>query len=397
MGQGNKLTAAGVKGLKKPGRYGDGNGLWLQVRGPENRSWLYRYMVAGKAKWLGLGDERAVSLAMARQLSSKAREMIAAGLDPIEVKHEAREARKAAQATKTFDETAKLYIAANEVSWKNEKHRDQWRNTLQTYASPIIGKMRITEIKTDHILKVLEPIWQTKAETASRVRGRIESVLDFATARGWRTGENPARWRGHLDHILPAKSKVAAVEHHAARPWPEMPEFFAALSRQQGIGAQALQFAILTAARSGEVRGAVWSEIDLKNKVWTVPAARMKAGRAHRVPLTDSAIAILKAAQPLGGNGDDIVFPGVKAGKALSDMSLSAVLRRMERVSITVHGFRSTFRDWSAESTSFPREIAEAALAHRNGNKVESAYLRSDHFEKRRDLMEQWAAHCTSN
>jgi integrase len=395
MAQGNKLNSMQVKGLVKPGRYGDGAGLCLQVRSPTNRSWLFRYMRDGQAKWLGLGDEQVVSLAQARQKAAKAREALAAGIDPIEQKKADRAARKLALAVKTFAEVSELFIKSNEAGWRNDKHKAQWRSTLETYTSPVIGKVKINQITTDHVVAILEPIWTTKTETATRVRGRIENVLDFATARGWRSGENPARWRGHLDHILPAKSKVAAVEHHAALPWREIPEFMIALRAQEGIAAQALDFLILTAARSGEVRGALWGEFDLDAKIWTVPAARMKAKKQHRVPLCDRAIAVLRTMKPLGGDASSVVFPGMKTGKPLSDMSLAAVLKRMKRDDITVHGFRSTFRDWVAEATSFAREIAETALAHTNKDKVEAAYLRGDHFDQRRALMEQWQEHCS--
>jgi integrase len=395
MAQANKLNAKKVEKLTEPGRYGDGAGLCLQVRTPTNRSWIFRYMRGGKAKWLGLGDEQVVSLAQARQKAAKARDALDAGIDPIEQKKAEKAARKLVLAVKTFSEVSELFIKSNEVGWRNDKHKAQWRSTLATYASPVIGKLKINQITTDHVFAILEPIWTTKTETATRVRGRIENVLDFATARGWRSGENPARWRGHLDHILPAKSKVAAVEHHAALPWREIPDFMVALRAQEGIAAQALELLIRTAARSGEVRGALWGEFDLDAKVWTVPAARMKAKKQHRVPLCDQAIAVLKTMKPLSGDTSSLVFPGMKSGKPLSDMSLAAVLKRMKRDDITVHGFRSTFRDWVAEVTSFPREIAEAALAHTNKDKVEAAYLRGDHFDQRRALMEQWQTHCT--
>jgi integrase len=297
----------------------------------------------------------------------------------------------------TFQQCADAYIAAHRAGWRNNKHAGQWAATLATHAEAI-GSLPVQAIDTALVFKCLEPIWRTKPETASRVRGRIESVLDWAKVRGYRTGENPAHWRGHLDHLLPARSKVRRVEHHAALPYAELPGFLVALREQQGIAARALEFTILTAARTGEVIGARWSEFDLLDKAWTVLAERMKASREHRVPLSARALAILQEIQPLRpvGDADAFVFPGGKNGKPLSNMAFLMLLRRMGRGDLTAHGFRATFKTWASECTSFQTEVVEAALAHVTGSKVEQAYQRGDLFEKRRRLMQQWATFCTT-
>jgi integrase len=291
----------------------------------------------------------------------------------------------------TFEQAAGSYIAAHESGWRNAKHAQQWRNTLASYAYPKIGALMVRNVELAHILAVLEPIWAERTETATRLRGRIEQVLDWATARGYRDGLNPARWRGHLDKLLARPSKVAVTEHHAALPFIEVGNFMQRLGEAKGMGARALEFAILTAARSGEVRGATWTEIDLKAAVWTIPGVRMKMGREHRVPLSPPAIALLIALPRMVGT--DLVFPAPRGG-VLSDMTLSAVVRRM-RVTAVPHGFRSTFRDWASERTNYPRDVAEMALAHTISNKVEAAYRRGDLFEKRRRLMADWATFCS--
>jgi integrase len=289
----------------------------------------------------------------------------------------------------TFDKCAEAYISAHEVGWKNEKHRQQWRNTLGTYVSPVFGSISAQDVDTDHVLKVLEPIWSKKTETARRLRGRIEIILDWAKVRGYRAGDNPARWRGHLSHLLPARTKVRVVKHHAALPYTEIPAFVVELRKAEGAAPAALEFLILTAARTSEVLYARWSEVDLKNCTWVVPAQRMKADREHRVPLSEAAVAVLKRAKELKG---DYVFPG--RGTSLSNRALLMTLARMNRGDITAHGFRSTFRDWAAELTHFPREVVEAALAHAVESKTEAAYRRTDFFEKRRQLMDAWAEYC---
>lgn len=389
-----KLTAVKVRALTAPGRYGDGKGLWLQVRDGERRSWLFRFKLHGHERAMGLGAVEDVSLAEARERADACRKLLRDGIDPIEHRKADRAAKAAAARGISFREVAERYIAAHEAGWRNAKHADQWRNTLATYAFPVFGDQPVPAIDTGAVMRVLEPIWSEKTETASRLRGRIESVLDYATARSWRSGENPARWRGHLDNLLPARAKVQRVEHHPALPWREMGAFMAGLRRQEGIAARALEFAILTAGRTAEVIGARWSEID--GDEWTVPGERMKAGREHRVPLSTAALAVLAQMKPEGSAPSAYVFPGGRAGKPLSSMALLMLLRRMGRSDLTAHGFRSTFREWAAEATGYPREVAELALAHVNKDKVEAAYQRGDLFEKRRRLMEDWAAFCAN-
>jgi integrase len=343
---------------------------------------------------MGLGGFPEVPLAAAKTAAREAREMIRKGIDPIEARKAAQSALKAASARMmTFKEAAEAYIAAHEDGWKNEKHRQQWANTLSTYAHPKIGALSVADIDLPHILEILEPVWKTKTETAKRLRGRIEVVLDWATTRGYRQGLNPARWRGHLDKLLARPSRIAKPVHHDALPISDIGQFMVRLRNAEGMGAKALEFAILCAARSGEVRGATWSEIDLKAKVWTVSAERMKAGREHRVPLSQAAIDLLEGLPRMAGT--DLIFPAPRGG-ALSDMTLSAVLRRM-KVPAVPHGFRSTFRDWVSERTSYPGEMAEMALAHTISNKVEAAYRRGDLFDKRRRLMDDWAAFLARN
>jgi integrase len=343
---------------------------------------------------MGLGGWPAVGLAELRDNVDTLGRMLRDGRDPLAEKQAHRQAATTAQAKAiSFAKVAEQYIAAHEAGWRNSTHRQQWRRTLQTYAEPVIGPLPIHAITTEHVLAVLEPIWRIKPETASRLRGRIEAVLSYAKARGWRSGENPAAWRGHLALMLPARAKVRAVRHHAALDWREMQAFMAQLRGQDGIGVAALQFAILTAARSGEVRLARWHEID--GAVWTIPPSRMKAGKQHRVPLSESALVILHAMAPMRHGPGSLVFPGMKRDTPLSDMSLTAVLRRLGRGDLTVHGFRSTFRDWAAEATAFPNHVVEQALAHTIGSAVEAAYRRGDLFDKRRALMGSWATYCT--
>ena len=388
-----KLSALGVSKASKPGYYGDGAGLWLQVSPTGSKSWIFRYTRAGKQREMGLGPLHTVTLAEARIRAKECRLKLLDQVDPLDARKSAKhkEALEHARAM-TFDQCASAYIAAHRGSWKNAKHASQWENTLATYAAPIIGSLSVADIDTALVVKVLSPIWQSKTETATRLRGRIESILDWATVSKYREGENPARWRGHLQNLLANPNKVAKIEHHPALPWQEIATFTAALRSSEGIAARAVEFAILTACRSGEVRGAKWSEIDLSATVWTIPGERMKAGREHRVPLSTAATALLRSMEQLG----DYVFPGRKVNAPLSDMSLTAVLRRMARNDITVHGFRSTFRDWCSESVenSFPREVCEHALAHSLPDKVEAAYRRGDLFEKRVKLMEAWAIFC---
>lgn len=397
MARANKLTQMQVSRQKIPGLHGDGAGLWLNVTEAGSKSWVLRYTFAGKERRTGLGPFPEVSLAEAREAAISFRRQVRNGLDPVQEKKTAKAAAREEQAKSvTFDWCAEKYIAAHKPSWKNPKHGDQWTNTIAAYVSPIIGGTAVDRIETAHIMHVLEPIWATKAETASRVRGRIESILSWAAVRKFRNGENPARWKGHLDSLLPARNKIARVQHHAALPWRDMDGFMTRLKQQAGVGALALQFTILTAARSGEVRGMSWDEVRLDEDIWIIPGARMKAGRDHRVPLSAHAKAILKAMQQLKLGDTNVVFPGSRDRKPLSDMTLSAVLRRMDRKDVTVHGFRSTFRDWAAEVTHYPREMAEMALAHTVSDQVEAAYRRGDMFDKRRKMMADWDAFCHS-
>ena len=390
-----KLTALKVSRELKPGMYADGAGLYLQVTSAGAKSWIFRFSLHGKAREMGLGSLSAITLADARTKAAECRKLRQDGIDPIEDR-KTRLAQAALDAanTTTFKEAAASYIASHRAGWRNDKHASQWENTIATYAEPVLGRLSIQAVDTNLVLKVLQPIWKTKPETASRLRGRIEAILDWARVRGMRQGENPARWRGHIDHLLPAPSKVRRVKHHAALPYAELPEFIVRLRAQKSVAARALEFTILTAARTGETIGTQWDEANMAEKVWTVPADRMKAGREHRVPLSSRTIAILRDEQEL--RTSDYIFPGGKAGKPLSNMAMTEVLRRMGRGDITVHGFRSTFRDWAAERTNFPSEVVEMALAHAVGDKVEAAYRRGDLFEKRRRLMAEWASYCST-
>jgi integrase len=376
--------------------YADGGGLYLQVT-EGGASWIYRYMLNKRAREMGLGPLALYGLSEARGLAQDARRLRHQGIDPIEARQAAKaQIRLDAAKAMTFQQCADRYIAAHRPGWRNGKHAGQWQATLTTYAGPVFGKLPVQAIDTALVLKVLEPIWTEKPETAGRVRGRIERVLDWAKVRGYRIGENPARWRGHLDHLLPARSRVRKVEHHAALAYAELPSFLAALRAQEGIAARALEFAILTAARTGEVIGARWSEVDLLDKIWTVPSERMKAHREHRVPLSTRALAILEEMQPHRHADHGFLFPGGKNGKPLSNMAFLMLLRRMGRGDLTAHGFRATFKTWASERTSFQNEVVEAALAHVTGSKVEQAYQRGDLFEKRRRLMQQWEMFCTT-
>ena len=390
----DELGPLAVSRLKEPGLHPVGGvaGLRLQVSPSGARSWILRTAVGGKRREKGLGGFPDVTLAGARDAARAARALIASGVDPIAEGKAARSALQAAGASVlTFNECAEKYIRAHESEWKNPKHIAQWRSTLETYAGPVLGKLNVADIELPHVLGVLEPIWEIKTETASRVRGRIESVLDWAKVRGYRTGPNPAQWKGHLDHVLPAPGKVQKPEHHRALPIDEMPSFMEQLRKVDGQGARALEYAILTAARSGEVRGAAWAEIDLGAKVWVIPGSRMKAGKEHRVPLSEAALAVVLKAPRMAGC--DFVFPSSRNGP-LSDATLSATMKRMG-VDAVPHGVaRSSFRDWCAERTNYPRDVAEMALAHSIGDKVEAAYRRGDLFEKRRLMMQDWGAFC---
>lgn len=393
----NALSAQTVKNAKA-GRYADGGGLQLLVKESGARSWVYRFMLKGKSRDIGLGPAGpgGISLADARDTATALRLKVKAGIDPLEERQRAdAEAKAKEQAEKvaaiTFKTMAETHIAANKDSWRNPKHRQQWENTLKSYAYPVIGDLPVAEVDTPHVLQILEPIWREKTETASRLRGRIETVLDSAKARGYRQGENPARWRGHLAQILPARTKLSRG-HHKAMPYDAIPAFVKQLQAREAVAALALEFVILTAARTGEVIAADWSEVDLAKAVWTVPAERMKAGKEHRVPLSARAVEILEETKQLSGK---YLFPGVKRDM-LSSMAMAMLLRRMKQ-DVTVHGFRSAFRDWAAECTGYSHEVAEMALAHTIGSAVERAYRRGDLFDKRQRLMADWAVYCGSD
>lgn len=388
-----RLSAVEVRSRREPGMYPDGGGLYLQVTATGAKTWIYRFALAGRRRDMGLGPLHTVSLLEAREAARLARQSVLNGVDPIEARRGVRLDAKAEEAkATTFKECAEAYIAAHKAGWKNEKHAAQWDSTLATYVYPTVGALSVAAVDTGLVLKVLEPIWTTKTETASRVRGRIEVILDWATVRGYRTGENPARWKGHLDQLLPARAKVQKAGHHAALAYDDIGAFMVALRGQGSVSARALEFAILTATRTSEVLGATWSEVDLDKGLWIIPPERMKADREHRVPLSIAALAVLGAMKAIQHN--DFIFPGQKHKSGLSNMALLMVLRRMKRDDLTAHGFRSTFRDWCAEQTAYPAEVAEMALAHAVGSKVEAAYRRGDLFDKRVRLMADWAAFC---
>jgi integrase len=387
-----KLTAAMIETLP-PGMHYDGDGLYLQVRGERWRSWIFRYTLNGRTRYAGLGSARKITLSDARRKAREHARSVGNSVDPLEAKCGEKQALALDEARRvTFREAADRYVGAHRDTWRSDKHRRQWDATLGTYVFPVFGKLPVHTIDTGLVLKVLEPIWSAKPETANRVRGRIETVLDWAKARGYREGENPARWRGHLANLLPKKTRVRGVKHHPALPYNEIGSFMTDLRRRGGTAASALEFTILTAGRTGEVLGARWDEIDLDQRVWTIPATRMKSKREHRVPLSDQAATLLERMLQLRQN--DLVFPGTRTGQGLSNMTMIAILRRMDRGHLVVHGFRSTFRDWAAERTGFERDVVEMALAHTTGNKTETAYRRGDLFEKRRRLMEAWAQFC---
>lgn len=411
-----KLTVRTVESLVKagvPGVTGDGEGLYFQVSKTGGTSWIYRYKINGKARMMGLGRYPETGLAKAREKAAEARKLTKDKVDPLEereaelIRQQAEQdqerqriesERAAAERTKTrsvtFKEVAASYIASHRAGWKNAKHAQQWENTLATYAEPVIGHLPSDQITTAHLLEILQPIWGEKTETASRVRNRIELVLDAAKARGLREGENPARWRGHLDKLLPKRSKVQVRVHHAALPWPELPAFMAELRLHEELTYQAMRLTILTACRTSEVLGATWNEIDLAQRCWTIPADRMKAGKEHRVPLSVASLEVLASLPRTVGNS--YLFPGARAGRPLSNMAMLMGLRRLGREGLTMHGFRSTFRDWAAESTHYPREVCEMALAHVVAGGAEAAYWRGDVFEKRRALMAEWGVYATS-
>jgi integrase len=386
-----KLSAVAVSKKKAPGLYGDGDGLSLQIAKGGSKSWIYRFMLNGKARSMGLGSANTYSLSEAREMASECRKLTSAGIDPIEERGKGR-ALAALEAAKaiTFQDAAEKYLEIHKIGWRSPKHAEQWSATLKTYAYPLIGFVSVQTIDVALVMRIIEPIWATKTETASRVRGRIENVLDWATAHGYRTGDNPARWRGHMDKMLPERTKVRKVQHYPALPYTEIGEFMAELKKQGGTASKALEFLILTVCRTNEAVKSVPGEFNLEDNVWTIPGDRMKAGRDHRIPLSAPAKAIVEEFE----TADTYIFPGRKRGKPLSNNALLALLKRMGRSDITVHGFRSTFRDWAAEQTNYAREVAEMALAHAIEDKTEAAYRRGDLFEKRQRLMDDWAKYC---
>lgn len=387
----NKLSQLKIVKTTKPGLYADGGGLYLQITAAGVKSWLFRYMRAGKARGMGLGPLHTIGLADARTRALDCRRQLLDGIDPLDSRNAERAAQRVAQANAmTFSHCSTKYIEAHRAGWKNAKHADQWINTLATYADPIFDSLPVSAIDTALVMKVIEPIWTTKTETASRLRGRIESVLDWAAVRGYRSGDNPARLKGHLDTLLPKRSRVKKVEHHPALPYADLPAFMKYLRAEDGVAARALELLILTATRTGEVIGATWSEFNLDESVWIIPAERMKMRKEYRVPLSARVIELIKAQNEV--KQSDYVFPGGRYGKPLSNMAMLQLLERMKRDDITVHGFRSTFRDCAGETTHYPREVCEAALAHGIKDKAEAAYARGDLFVKRAALMEDWAA-----
>jgi integrase len=407
----HRLSAVEVKNLKEPGYYADGGNLYLQVTRasqPEQngkngkrgkapsaaKSWIFRFTLDGRTRDMGLGRYPTVSLDRAREFAERSRRLVVEGRDPIAVRDDERRAAEAARAKgRSFEQCAKAYIAAHESTWRNSKHCQQWTNTLKSYAYPLLGKLPVAAVNTDLVTQVLQPLWSKKPETASRLRGRIEVILDWARVAGYREGENPARWRGHLDHLLPSRRKVHAVKHHAALPYAKAPTFMTDLrARGEGVAERALELGILTALRSREFRQAQWSEFDLKERIWTVPAGRMKRHIEHRVPLSYAALALIEDLPKVG----PFLFPGQSKGQAISDTAIRDVLRDMgySKTDATIHGFRSTFRDWAAEKTNFPNHVAEAALAHAIPSATEAAYRRGELLAKRRQLMDAWAGFC---
>ena len=391
----NRLNAVKLAKMLKPGYYPDGDNLYLQVSPTGTKSWIFRFTLDGKQYEMGLGSFTTYTLAEARERATENRKLLADGVNPLVLKREKKLTRRLADANiVTFDRAAADFIVAHSPGWRNVKHADQWRNTLDAYASPVLGTLPLSAINTAMVLRVLNPIWTTKTETASRLRGRIERILDWAKAQGYRSGDNPAAWRGHLDKVLPKPEKVAKVEHHPAIPWKEIGAFMQELRTVHNLSSLALQFIILTASRTSEVLNARWSEIDLDAALWTIPAERMKAEREHTVPLSQAALDVLEKVKAEAGAGE-YVFPGRK-GSGLSNMAALKLLQRMGRSDLTVHGFRSTFRDWCSEVTDYPNHVAEMALAHSIGDKTEASYRRGELLDKRRALMTDWAVYCAT-
>ena len=386
----NRLSAKTIAFKKHPGLYCDGGGLYLQVTPSGSKTWIFRFrsVLTRKLRDMGLGALHTVGLPEAREKAAAQRKALLDGLDPIAARDQERQ-RKAMEAAKavTFSQCAVSYVESHKTGWRNAKHAEQWTKTLEAYADPVIGPLPVQNVDTGLILKILEPIWSTKAETASRLRARIENILDWARVRGYRSGENPARWKGHLNQLLPTLAKKSRVTHHKAMPFPEVGAFVSKLRELSSVSARCLEFTILTAARTSEAIKARPEEIDLDNATWTIPASRMKAQKEHRVPLSPRAVEILRE---MLKQEQDYVFPSTGKREPISNMAMLTLLDRMQ-VEVTVHGFRSSFRDWAAERTAFPHEVSEMALAHTIGNAAEAAYRRGDLFEKRRKMMDAWS------
>lgn len=399
----NRLTAKFVERVSTPGMFADGGGLFLQVQTRANglpaKSWLVRYRAKHRTREMGVGAVAIVTLADARAKALEARRLAAAGIDPIEQRRERIALLSSEEAPRmTFRQCAKIYIEAHKGSWKNNKHREQWDATLAKYAFPVFGDLPVSEIDQAGVFRVLDPIWSVKTETANRLRGRIEAILDWAKVRGYRDGENPARWKGHMAKALPARTKIQPIEHHPALPYKQLPDFMAKLLATESIGAKAFAFCILNVTRTSETLYAERCEFDMSARTWVIPAERMKARKEHRIPLSDASMTLLKAVSQLSDPDFKYLFESTKRpGEPLSNMTFLTMLKRMERQDLTAHGFRSTFRDWAAETTAYPREVAELALAHAVGDKVEAAYRRSDLLERRRSLMNDWATFALSS
>lgn len=404
-----KLNALKVSRATRPGLHGDGNGLYLQIGPTGKKAWIFRYTKEGKTRDMGLGSLDLVGLSEARAKSLDARKLLLDAIDPIEARKEAKQAAEAAAAqTVSFKDAAEQFIATNKSGWRNAKHAAQWTATLEAYAYPTIGTVSVADVAPSMVLKILEPIWSVKTETARRVRGRIEKILDWARARGLRAAENPARWRGLLEHMLPKLPKATLVQHHPALPYSAVAALMAEVAEQSGTAARALEFTMLTAARTSEVTGCRWEEIDIPLRTWTIPKTRIKAGREHRVALSGAALDIVLEQAKMRRN--EFVFPGGREKRPLSNMAMAELLKRMRNANcsvamtqvsagvrkrhFTVHGFRSSFRDWAAEQSAHSAEVAEMALAHVVGDKVEAAYRRGDLLKKRFAMMEDWAAYC---
>jgi integrase len=392
-----KLTASGIAKLSKPGRYGDGNGLYLQISNWQTKAWCLRYQLAGRSREMGLGSVTDISLKDAREKARSARRLLTDGDDPIDARKAKKHALRADREKRvSFKQAAEKYIATHKAGWRSGKHADQWTATLATYAYPIIGNLSVSDIDTGHIIRIIEPIWETKTDTASRVRGRVENILDWAKARHFREGDNPARWKGHMENLLPAKSKVRKVRHQPALPFQDLPAFMGELREMNSISARALEFTILTIARTGATTGGLWQEIDLVNPIWTLPGSRAGTKlrqEEHRVPLPKRAVEILRGLPRESGN--DHIFIGAKKGSGLSNMAMLELLQG-RYPNLTVHGFRSTFKDWVSETTNFPDIVSEMALAHVIKDEVQAAYRRGELLEKRRKLMDAWAQYCAT-